>query len=162
MDELLIKYCKENRYIFVDISHKFVDYDFENIDYLNNTLKKLVNDDKYHKMVLKINFEKINKKYHKSFNRFLNDKDVSKKSLFLNTNRQSLYKNDFKLTEFNINQFFDREERTCCICLEGFKIQNISCLICSAKYHKTCLINPNYSYRDDNGCILCAVCKSQL
>jgi hypothetical protein len=162
MDELLIKYCKENGYIYVDISHKFVDYNFESIDYLNNTLEKLLNDDKYYKMVLKINFEKINQKYHKLFKNLLNDNDISKRSLLINTNRQSSYKNDIKLNEFNINQFFNREERTCCICLERFKNSNISCLICSAKYHKTCLINPNYSYRDDNGCILCAICKSNF
>lgn len=158
MDELLIKYCKENGYIYVDISHKFKEGKDEKFEYLN----KLVSDDKYKKVVAKINFEKINKEYHRAFNKFLNQKDVSKMSLYINTTRQSLYKNDFKINKFHINQFFNHDKRICCICLEGFERKNISCLVCSAKYHTDCLINPKYSYINDNHRIICAICKSEF
>lgn len=162
MDELLIKYCKENKYIYVDYSSKFLKFNDNTINQLEDLMNKKRFDDKYAKVIFRINFEKINEKFVKIFENYLDSDYITNKSLFLTRYLSSTHRNDVLLNEFSIKSFFKSiENETCCICLEGFEHRRVSCCHCSATYHVECIENNNYTHLKGNK-LYCCVCNKKL
>ena len=161
MDELLIKYCKENRYIYVDYSYKFVEFNDDTINKLEDLMNKKRFDDKYAKVIFRINFEKINENFVEIFENYLECYNISNKSLFLTRYLSSTHRNDVIITEFSVKSFFKKPEDICCICLEGFENRRVACSNCSTTYHAKCIENDNYTHVKDNK-LYCCVCNERL
>ena len=171
MDELLIKYCKENGYIYVDYSYKLNEYKHEETKkYLEKLLTNISCNEKYKKCIIRINFDIIHYKIHYMLNRTiknilnLNLKDdyTSNKSVFIYRKHLIFSKNDEIFNEFSIKKIFEiediEENKSCCICLENVNKNYISCINCSAYYHKECLHNKNYPLNYNNN-KLCSICR---
>lgn len=162
MDKLLIKYCKENKKVYIDYTNKFVEYNDETIDKIQELVNKKRFDDKYAKVIFRINFEKVNKKFVKIFENYFDNNDISNKSLFITRYLSSTHRNDIIINEFTVKSFFKNiKEDICCICLEGFEHRRISCCHCSAMYHVECVEDDNYLYVKDNE-LYCCICKNQI
>lgn len=162
MDELLIKYCKENGYIYIDYSNKFIEYNDDTIKKMEDLMNKKRLDDKYAKVVFRINFEKINKKFVKILKIFLDNRLLNNKSLFITKFALCSYTNSISLNNYNVKYLFTNiNEQTCCICLEGFKNKRVACFHCSAEYHFECIEDDKYPYVDDDK-IFCCICKNQM
>lgn len=162
MDKLLIKYCKENRYIYIDYSNKLIEYNDDTINKLEDLVNKKRFDDKCMKVIFRINFEKINKKFVKIFENYLDNTDISNKSLFLTRYLSSTHRNDVLLSEFSVKSFFKSiENERCCICLEGFENRRVACTKCSTTYHVKCIENDKYTHLKNNK-LYCCVCNKRL
>lgn len=161
MDELLIKYCKKNGYIYIDYSNKFVKFNEETVNKIEDLMNKKRFDDKYAKIIYRINFEKVNKKFVKVFEEFLECENIKNKSLFISRYSTFTHRNDILLNDFSIKRIFIENEETCCICLEKFEHRRVSCCHCSAIYHYECISNSKYSYVEDNK-TFCCICKNQM
>jgi hypothetical protein len=162
MDELLIKYCKENGYIYIDYSYKFVEFNDDTINQFEDLMNKKRFDDKYAKVVFRINFEKINENFVEILENYLEAKNISNKSLFITKYISCTYRNDILLTDYTIKSFFiDIKNETCCICLEGFEHRRVSCCYCSATYHYKCIEDDNYQYSKGNK-VFCCICKNKM
>ena len=162
MDELLINYCKENKILYVDISHRFIEYNDDTINEIEDLMNRKRFDDKYLKVIFRINFEKINKQFCRIFKSFLDNEYVNNKSLFVNRYTICTHRNDRLLTDFSVRSLFIKDAKeTCCICLEEFENRRLSCCHCSAAYHVKCIENDNYTHIKDNK-LYCCVCKAIL
>lgn len=162
MDELLIKYCKENKIVYIDYTNKLIEYNDDTINKLEELVNKKRFDDKYVKVIFRINFEKVNKKFVKIFENYLECYNISNKSLFLTRYLTSTHRNDVLLNEFSIKSFFKSiENETCCICLEGFEHRRVACSHCSTTYHVECIENDNYTHLKNN-ILYCCVCNKKL
>lgn len=162
MDELLIKYCKENGYIYIDYSNKFVEYNDDTIEKIEDLINNKRFNDKYAKVVFRINFEKINKNFCRILEHYLDNPRFDDKSLFITRYTMCSYRNDIILNDFSTKYLFNNtNEETCCICLEGFKNRRVGCCHCSAVYHYECIDDEKYPYVDDD-IVFCCICKNKM
>lgn len=162
MDKELIQYCKDNKFIFADYTHKFKHYSFDTLTTLHDILCRAIQDKKkYEKVIIKIILGDIHPilqdficeclKIHPIF--------IAKKIMYIHKEGQMVLDNDVYFNNISINQLFNKN-KDCCVCLEDFSGKNqsvVMCEVCNASYHKSCIQDPRYPWGLD-----CCICKTKI
>jgi hypothetical protein len=150
----ITKFCKENKIIFGDYSHKFVELKCTKI---REFIEK-VQDDKYKKIMFYLDLSKIHSYFAKAFQKVYSlERDHNETGIiFYNGNVQTILVED-EVPDMVLKRLTDKN-RTCVVCLNELE-QSIGCDKCSADYCDDCLFDSNYGFKDDDNNLLCCICK---
>lgn len=150
----ITKFCKDNKIIFADYSHKFVELKYKEF---REFIEK-IHDDKYKKIMFYLDLSKINPQFAETFQDVYSlERDHNETGIiFYNSHAQTIQVED-EVPHMIFKRLTD-ENRTCTVCLKELE-QSIGCQLCSADYCNDCLFDSNYGFIDDDNNRLCCICK---
>jgi len=157
MDTLLVDYCKQNKIIYANYSHKLQDFN-QSVAVM---LKML---DCTKEVIYRIDFNKVNKRFSNLFRqKMYPELDTLDNMVMFIYKKTSRMTNDTTIiTKRVIDDFLANDCKNCPICLTTAMNLCLFCPTCNAKYHYECITDPNYPCKDKEGDLACCCCKQTM